>query len=81
MTINDIMIRDLAEAERIKKHDEEQRERKRSARFRLWRRRFHAAINYAGMALAVAVLALIAYCYASDRAHKFHAVAPTATAR
>jgi len=81
MTINDIMIRDMAEADRQKKHDDEMREYDREVRFRLWRRRFHAAINYAGMALAVAVLALIAYCYASDRAHKFHAVAPTATAR
>lgn len=81
MTINDIMIRDIAEADRIKKRDEEKRERERSARFRVWRERFYLAISWANAAIALAVLALLAWCCVSTAAHRFHADAPTATAR
>ena len=67
MTINDIMLRDMAEAER----EEEMREYDRQVRFRLWRRRFYAAIAWIGTMLAVAVLALLVWCCVSDAAHVF----------
>ena len=69
MTINDIMMRDMAEAERQQKHEDEMREYDREMRFRIWRRRFHAAISWAGAAIAVAVLALLVWCCVSDAAH------------
>ena len=72
MTINDIMMRDMAEADRLKKREDEMRERDREMRFRIWRRRFHAAISWAGAALAVATLALLAWCCVSDAAHVFN---------
>ena len=72
MTITDIMIRDMAEADRQQKHEEEMREYDREVRFRLWRRRFHAAIAVAGAVLAVATLALLAWCCVCDAAHVFN---------
>jgi hypothetical protein len=72
MTINDIMMRDMAEADRQQKHEDEMREYDRKVRFRLWRRRFHAAISWAGAALAVATLAFLAWCCVSDAAHVFN---------
>ena len=72
MTITDIMIRDMAEAERQQKHEDEMREYDRKVRFRLWRRRFHAAIAWAGVALAVATLALLVWCCVSDAPHVFN---------
>jgi ferric-dicitrate binding protein FerR (iron transport regulator) len=66
------MIRDMAEADRQQKHEEEMREYDREVRFRLWRRRFHAAIALAGAVLAVATLALLAWCCMSDAAHVFN---------
>lgn len=72
MTINDIMMRDMAEADRLEKREDEMRERDREMRFRIWRRRFHAAISWAGAALAVATLAFLAWCCVSDAAHVFN---------
>lgn len=72
MTINDIMMRDMAEADRQQKHEDEMREYDRKVRFRIWRRRFHAAISWAGAALAVATLAFLAWCCVSDAAHVFN---------
>ena len=72
MTINDIMLRDMAEADRRQRHEDEMRECDRKVRFRLWRRRFHAAVALAGAVLAVAVLALLAWCCMSDSAHVFN---------
>ena len=72
MTITDIMIRDMEEADRQQKHEDEMREYDRKVRFRLWRRRFHAAISWAGAALAVATLAFLAWCCVSDAAHVFN---------
>jgi len=72
MTINDITMRDMAEADRLKKREDEMREYDRKVRFRLWRRRFHAAISWAGAALAVATLAFLAWCCVSDAPHVFN---------
>lgn len=72
MTINDIMLRDMAEADRRQRHEDEMREYDRKVRFRLWRRRFHAAVALAGAAIAVAVLALLVWCCVSDSAHVFN---------
>ena len=71
MTINEIMMRDMAEADCMQKREEEMREYDRKVRFRLWRRRFHAAIAWAGAMLAVATLALLVWCCVSDVAHMF----------
>ena len=43
MTINDIMLRDMAEAERRQRREEEMREDDREIGRRLWRRRLRAA--------------------------------------
>lgn len=72
MTINDIMLRDMAEAERRQRREEEMREYDRKVRQRLWRRRFHAAVGWAEYALALATLALIVWCCVSDAAHVFN---------
>lgn len=72
MTINDIMLRDMAEADCRQRREDEMREYGREVRFRLWRRRFHVAVGWMGAVLAVAVLALLAWCCMSDAAHVFN---------
>ena len=69
MTITDIMIRDMAEADRLKKREDEMREYDREVRCRLWRRRFHRAVDTAFWIVAVAVLALLAWFCMSDAPH------------
>ena len=72
MTITDIMIRDMAEADRLKKREDEMREYDREVRGRLWRRRFHCAVDTAFWIVAVAVLALLVWCCVCDAAHVFN---------
>ena len=71
MNINDIMLRDMAEADRKQKREREMREYDREIRGRLWRRRFLCAINTASWIVAVAVLALLAWCCLSKDAHRW----------
>jgi len=71
MTISDIMIRDMAEADRLQRREEEMREHDREVRFRLWRRRFRTAVEWAAAALVVATVAVLALC-CFDAAHLFN---------
>ena len=72
MTINDVMVRDMAEAERARKRDEEAEAYDREVRRRLFWRRFDATCNAALVVLAVGALALLAWCCVSDVPHVFN---------
>ena len=71
MTINDVMIREMGEAERERKRDAEAEAYDREIRIRLFWRHFNAACDAALVVLAVAALALLAWCLVSDTPHKF----------
>lgn len=70
MTINDVMVCDLGEAERARKLDEEAEAYDREVRKRLFWRRFNAGCNALAVVLAVAALALLAWCCVSDVPHR-----------
>lgn len=73
MTINDIMLREIAEAEkaeREKRYEAELKQYDREIVRRLWRRRFYATIKAASVVLALATLMLIAWCVVSDTPHR-----------
>lgn len=71
MTINDVMVRDLGEAERARKRDAEAEAYDREVRKRLFWRRFNAGCNALAVVLTVAALALLAWCCVSDVPHVF----------
>ncbi|MBQ4385699.1 MAG: hypothetical protein II823_07275 [Kiritimatiellae bacterium] len=64
MTINDIMLRDMADAEREEREAERTGARRSAFAVRL--------CCMAAVALAAAVLALLAWCCVSDAAHVFN---------
>ncbi|MBO7686933.1 MAG: hypothetical protein J6V72_11150 [Kiritimatiellae bacterium] len=72
MTINDTMIRDMGEAEKARKRDEEAEAYDREIRRWLFWRRFDAACNALAVVLAVGALALLAWCCVSDVPHVFN---------
>lgn len=63
MNINDIMLRDMAEAERRQRRDEEMREDDREIGRRLWRRRLRAAGEVVAGILTLALFALLAWLF------------------
>lgn len=63
MTINDIMLRDMAEAERRQRRDEEMREDDREIDRRLWRRRLRAAGEVVAGILTLAMFVLLAWLF------------------
>lgn len=63
MTINDIMLRDMAEVERRQSREEEMREDDREIGRRLWRRRLRAAGEVVAGILTLALLALAAWLF------------------
>ena len=63
MTINDIMLRDMAEAERRQSREEEMREDDREVGRRLWRRRLRAAGEVVAGILTLALFVLLAWLF------------------
>ena len=63
MTINDIMLRDMAEAERRQSREEEMREDDREIGRRLWRRRLRAAGEVVAGILTLALFVLLAWLF------------------
>ena len=63
MTINDIMLRDMAEAERRQRREEEMREDDREIGRRLWRRRLRAAGEVVAGILTLALFVLLAWLF------------------
>lgn len=63
MTINDIMLRDMAEAERRQRREEEMREDDREIGRRLWRRRLMAAGEVVAGILTLALFVLLAWLF------------------
>ena len=70
MTINDIMLRDMAEADRLEKREDEMREYEREISRRLWRRRGKLALDVAGGILLFALL--VAFCWLCCAASGYH---------
>ena len=67
MTINDIMLRDIMEAEKKEREREEQREARQT-------RRGEAIVRWAciaGGVLAVATILFLAWCVLSDTPHRW----------
>ena len=69
MTINDIMLRDMMDAERQQRREEEQKD---AAGIRSGRALVRVASVCFGV-LAVALLAFLAWCIVSDAPHRFPA--------
>ena len=63
MTINVIMQRDMAEAERRQRREEEMREDDREIGRRLWRRRIRAAGEVVAGILTLALFVLLAWLF------------------
>lgn len=63
MTINDIMLRDMAEEERRQSREEEMREDDREIGRRLWRRRLRAAGEVVAGILTLALFVLLAWLF------------------
>lgn len=63
MTINDIMLRDMAEEERRQRREEEIREDDREIGRRLWRRRLRAAGEVVAGILTLALFVLLAWLF------------------
>ena len=63
MTINDIMMRDMAEEDRRQRREGAMREYDREIRRRLRRRRFRAAGEVVGGVLVLAMFALVALLF------------------
>lgn len=63
MTISDIMMRDMAEADSLKKREEEMREDDREIGRRLWRRRLRAAGEVVAGILTLALFVLLAWLF------------------
>ncbi len=63
MTINDIMLRDMAEEERRQRREEEMREDDREIGRRLWRRRLRAAGEVVAGILTLALFVLLAWLF------------------
>lgn len=73
MTINDIMLRDMAEEERRQRREEEMREDDREIGRRLWRRRLRTAGEVVAGVLALALLALVAWLFLAATPDQFSA--------
>ncbi len=69
MTINDIMLRDMADAERQRRKDEERKDADGMRRARALVRVAEVCI----VAVGVALLAFLAWCCVSDAPHRFPA--------
>ena len=63
MTINDIMLRDMAEEERRQRREEEMRKDDREICRRLWRRRLRAAGEVVAGILTLALFTLLALLF------------------
>ena len=73
MTINDIMMRDMAEEDRRQRREDAMREYDREIRRRLWRRRFRAAGEVVGGVLVLAMFALAAWLFLAATPDQFSA--------
>lgn len=63
MTINDIMLRDMAEEERRQRREEEMRKDDREICRMMWRRRLRTAGEVAAGILTLALFALLAWLF------------------
>lgn len=63
MTINDIMMRDMAEEDRRQRREDAMREYDREVRRRLWCRRLRAAGEAVAGVLVLAAFALLAWMF------------------
>lgn len=70
MTINDIMMRDMAEEERRRKREDELEEYDREIDRRLWRRKAKAVCEAAGCVVFVALMA--AFCWLCCAVSGYH---------
>lgn len=80
MTINDIMLRDMAEAERCQRREEEMREGDREIGRRLWRRRLRAAGEVVAGVLTLALFVLLAWLFLVATPDQFSAECEAARA-
>lgn len=73
MNINDIMLRDMAEAERRQRREEEMREDDREIGRRLRRRMFRAAGEVVAGILTLALFVLLAWLFLAATPDQFSA--------